>query len=756
MGGELESYVTSSRGARSLPRSLRTAIIFNLLVTLALLPVAGQSFDLAGLTGTVGAWLRWGVPLFNHWKFGADLTAIAIGSQGLAFVLQHLGMGGAAALTTAWKLPLVAANIVTALALYDIAKRVDAGHPARAAVLWLVSPVPIFVAVGFGDVEPLTVLAFVLAIDLILRRWLIGSGIVIGLGIGIEYLPVLVIVVVVFAVIARVLTRREATYICIATFVTTTACFFPIFLSNIGRVSLFAGLHSSTGVTSAIHNTVVGVRSPSLWLLFGDGSPGRAWIFVGGIACLGVAGGLAFHVRSRGGSRSQLQFFVTATAAMLLIVVLVDPGVLPQFSDLVFGGLCLLSLVIEIPAWSLIAGPFLQLLTGIIWVYGGSFDSFWYDMWVTTGNAGLNLPESATVATWAGIAGIVIIVLGVVVAVKPSEHTRNIPKRTSVVAVSIACAGSLFFGVWSAQPAYWQGVGPSGPRLLADFASMTAAPSLPIRHARSTMIVDLPRSQVPLPKRPAREQKPYVSVTMALNSLVVPHGVGNPYPLPAEVAVSFRSLAAGARVTALWVEVLVGRKSWSSPDSVKMGMLPVLFDGTKELQASNDRWLTPGWVAVTYSFPVLGDSLPKHMVWRLQGEKGVVWNGSSNQRWLVVAVRSMIFPLVVDGRMLDTYVSAPVPLPYHPAEQSAVDTGLPLRRRLSVRIPTRFVDDVRLSGAVLHWPTSSPIDVRTGPTALVLIGFVYITMVGVGSFSVAWFISACGERKYLLRRGLRR
>ena len=80
--------------ARRVPKSLGLAIGFNLMVTLSLLPVAGQAYDLAGLTGATAAWLRWGTPLFYHWKFGADMTAISLGAQGSAFILAHLGMGG--------------------------------------------------------------------------------------------------------------------------------------------------------------------------------------------------------------------------------------------------------------------------------------------------------------------------------------------------------------------------------------------------------------------------------------------------------------------------------------------------------------------------------------------------------------------------------------------------------------------------------------------------------------------------------------
>lgn len=736
--------MVSPRNGRRLPRSLRAAIVFNLVVTVALLPVAGQSYDLAGLTGTAGAWLRWGVPLFYYWKFGVDLIAIAIGAQGFGFVMQHLGMGGAAALTTAWKLPLVAANILTALALYDIAKRLDTRRPTLVPLLWLLSPVPIFVAGGFGDVEPLTVLSFVLATDLILRRRLVGSGIVIGLGIGIEYIPVLVLVVVIGAVGARLLTMRDAAFVYLSTFVTTAACFLPVFITSIGRQSLFGGLRSSAGATVVKHTAVVGARSSSLWELVGNVSPGRGWIIVGAVMCLAAAATLVVHARRRGGSRAQQQYFVAATAAELLIVVLLDPGALPQFSDLVFGGLCLLSLVISMPAWSLIVGPFLQLLTGVVWVYGGSFESFWYDMWATTGNAGWDLPQSVVVATWAGVAGIVIIVLGFVLAARPSDRVPAITGRVPILAALFACTGSLFFGVWSAQPAYWQGVGPNGPSVLPGFALMTAAPLLPVRFVRSSVLVDVPRGLLPGSTVSGHDVGPQLSLTLALKNLVVPAGVGFPQPLPARAAFSLQSQGAGAKVTSLWVEVLVGRPAWSTPSSVKAGPRPVLLSGNEKLVETSAHWVAPGWAMLTYALPVRNNSPAKHMLLSLQGGKGIVWNGSRSERFLLVAVRSMRLPFVVNGQTLNSHISAPPPSPYPPFAQEAVATGLPLRRHLTVRMPKRAPGDPTFESASLHWPLSVPVDSRSGPLALILMGLVYATVIGVGSVGGAWFISGGG------------
>jgi len=731
--------------ARRLPRSLRAGICFNLIVTVALLPVAGQPYDLVGLTGEAGAWLRWGLPLLNHWKFGINLAAMAIGAQGLGFILEHLGMGGAAALTTAWKLPLVAANVATALLLYDIGRRLDARQPALVPVIWLVSPVPIFVAAGFGDVEPLTVLMFVLTVDLILRRRQILAGAVIGLGVGVEYLPVLVLVVVIVAIGSGLMTKREGCQIGCSAIASTAVCFLPVILLSTGGASLLNGLGSSVTAANATNGPAVGARSSSLWLLLGGISPGGYWIIAGGVLCIATAVGLAFRARHCGDSRAQQKYFVAATGAMLLIVILLDPGALPQFSDLAFGGLCLLAVVICIPAWTLIIGPALQLLTGIIWVYGGSFESFWYDMWARTGDAGWSFPQSATVATWAGVTGVAVIVLGLILANWDFDRTRHTRMRMPVFAMVTAIAGSLFVGIWSAQPAYWQGVGSNGASVLPDFALLTASPVLPVRFQHRMMTAELPRRLWSLPKQFLGDKKPYISLSVGLNKSAGSRKTGYPQLLPAEEHVSLQPLDVDSNVTSLWVKVLVGRSSWSSPGKLKAGQLPVLLRGHDEVKASGVDWIVSDWAILTYALPIRSNSPGGHLLLRLRGGQGVLWNGSRSKRWVVVAVRSMRLRVVVNGAPVEAYLWAPSPSPYGAFEQAGVIEGLSVQRRLTVRLPKRSAGDLALRGANLHLPLSVPLDARTGPAVLVMIGVVDMAGIGVGGLGGGWLISAAGK-----------
>jgi hypothetical protein len=206
------------------------AMVVHALAALALMPVAGQPYDLAVLTGTSGAWLRWGVPLFDQWKFGFDLSVLAVGSQTLSFALEHLGLSGGAALAVAWKLPLVLADLLVGAVLVDLGRQLRSQRPGLVATLWLISPVPLWVSAGHGQVESLTVLAIVLALDLLLRHRPALAGIVLGLGIGIEYLPALVALVVAFWLYVGAIERRELYRFAAGCAGALAFCFGPPFL----------------------------------------------------------------------------------------------------------------------------------------------------------------------------------------------------------------------------------------------------------------------------------------------------------------------------------------------------------------------------------------------------------------------------------------------------------------------------------------------------------------------------------------------
>src|SRR5947208_15509325 len=94
---------------------------------------------------------------------------------------------------------------------------------------------------------------------------------------------------------------------------------------------------------------------------------------------------LAHKARNANSALDRRRLGILAAGGLLLCVSLFDPGALPQFSVLVIGGLCVVGLCVDLSPAVIILGPFLQLAAGLMFVYGGSFQSYWYDMWATTG-----------------------------------------------------------------------------------------------------------------------------------------------------------------------------------------------------------------------------------------------------------------------------------------------------------------------------------------------------------------------------------
>ena len=125
---------------------------------------------------------------------------------------------------------------------------------------------------------------------------------------------------------------------------------------------------------------------------------------------------------------------------------------------------------------AIVLGPALQLAAGFFYVYGGSFQSFWYDMWVTTGTSGWPFPQSAQVEGWASRLGAVVVALGLLF-VSSRMLGVGIPARLRIVtarsAIIAGALGTAFLATWSLQPVFWHGVGSHGPVTLADFTLIT-------------------------------------------------------------------------------------------------------------------------------------------------------------------------------------------------------------------------------------------------------------------------------------------
>ena len=698
------------------------------------MPVAGHPYDLASLTGTSGAWLRWGVPLFYNWKFGADLTALAVGSQSLAFILEHLGMSGAAAIAAAWKLPLVVSDLLVGVILLDLGKQLRCPRPGLIAILWLISPVPLWVSAGHGQIESLTVLAIVLSLDLLLRGRPLLAGVVVGLGIGFEYLPAFVALIVIFWLYASVIGRREVCSFVAGCAGAVVFCFGPALTTALGRTSLLGGLAFTASVASHPGRTKAASTSvgSSLWAMF-DLSPGPLWLFI----ALSTAAALMIVVARKARSADNTdckRLGILAAGGLLLCVTLFDPGVLPQFSVLVLAGLCLVGLCVDLSPTAIILGPALQLAAGFFYVYGGSFQSFWYDMWVTTGTEGWPFPQSVQAQELAARLGPVVITLGLLFV--PSRmRFANVSAQLRIVVVRSAIVagvlGTAFLATWSLQPAFWQGVGSRGPATLADFKAITATqPGEISTTPQGAQITFAPSSVLA-----AHESTVSPSLMLSVDA----------HPLFAQTEANSAKFGRGLKqtlaipgwqhekkqVNSLWVSTLIGRPNWQTQADV-VGDVPALALHGISVSSTEATWVAPGWAVVTYSISSSMVSprgqLKIGLQQNRQNRNVVEWNGNPHVRWVLVSLHSGAAMATIDGKRWHGSVTLPSPTPswWFQRTEAASIQGIALTPRLSFRV-TRVViggQDVSITAGSFTWPSQDALSGTISAPVLSALGVI--------------------------------
>ena len=734
-------------------------MVAHVLAAMALMPVAGQPYDLAVLTGVSGAWLRWGVPLFDQWKFGFDLSVLAVGSQSLSYVLQHVGLSGAAALAVAWKLPLVLADLLVGVVLVDLGRQLRCQRPGLVPTLWLISPVPLWVSAGHGQVESLTVLAIVLSLDLLLRRRPLPAGIVLGLGIGIEYLPALVALIVVFWLCVGVIERREVYRFIAGSAGALAFCFGPVLATYIGRTSLLGGLSYTAAVAShtgqAQGTTHAG---SSLWAVF-DLAPGPFWLVVALSTSIAFMVVLIRKASGTGSASDRRRLGILAAGGLLLCVSLFDPGTLPQFSVLVLGGMCLVALCVDLSPAAIILGPALQLAVGFLFVYGGTFQSYWYDMWATTGAGGWSFPQSGQAAGWASRLGAVVVTLGL--ALVPSRLVAvTVPSRLRVVvARSSIAAGALgiaFLAIWSLQPGFWQEVGSQGPSALADFATVTAsqpgALSMTPTHAQiafsSPEVLAARESAVPPSLELTVTARPYFAQTTA-SSALSGRGVAQKLKIPGWKR-------GKGQVRSLWVSVLLGRPAWRTRAKV-LGGVPELMVQGHPISLSETTWVTPGWAVVTYDVPASMVSPSGRLTLGLRENDGTgdltEWNGTPHVRWLLVSMRSGTATATIDNVRWHGLVTVPSPAAtwwYQGEEQASLQvTGLKARPSITVSRVAIGGQQAAVTGGSFAWPGSDGLDHTIHAPLLLALGVVD----GVALLGGSWILGrwAAGARRVRVR-----
>jgi len=557
-------------------RPILAALASGLVASAVLMPVTANPFDLALINGTANSWLSWHLDLFLYWKFGADYAFANVASACAARVLSAVGLSVPTAVHISFKLMLVAAYLLSALALWSISRQLRPRLSVPLVTIWLLSPAVIWVAAGHAQIEPVATAMALSSLWLVLRKHWLLAGIVCGLGAGFEYVPVVALVTVAIIVIAGRAPVKAGLRFALGLILTLMACFGPLLATSVARASLIQGV---VGHATA-HGGAIDLKPGSVWYLAGP--PVGAtfmeshWLWILAFVAVAAAAAAVFATR-----RGSLAAPFAASGVILVAATILNPSTLPQYSVLALCGLCLIALETDLSP-TLIFGP--PILTIVGFTFSGPVYVYFEDSdpKVFSQVAHL-LPQIPTVpaayvflATTAMALELLVVVVWMgrslrarhnvasTRSLNPLAHRRSllIPAAVQVVALAVAVA-------WTSQPQLWSHLLGSYPAQLFDTPYLTSQRSATSIEVRGTEI--RATFQTLLAQAAAHAQpSPTLVVDYSAQDLWkqeavggVPHSGRN-----VTIPVTLPSSRSALRVTSIDFMVLAHSPQWTTRGSV--------------------------------------------------------------------------------------------------------------------------------------------------------------------------------------------
>lgn len=690
------------------PRSkLKYAMLIHIVLAIVLVPVTAQTFDLLGLTGGSEAWVRWGFSPFYSSKFGFIVTILGVGAQGIRLCFEKLGFSGVAAQNIGWKLPLVTANLLSAGLIFRIGIKFGHSRPHIPAMIWLLSPVSIWVAAGHGQLEPLTIVSILGAIFLMLDGRLIWSGIITGIGVGIEYVPILVVLALFIVFITGNLDFRRLVSFGVAFTLTLVGNFLPFFTWARNSSGLVGGLHSSYAVTASKVSDLAAAASPSIWSFVpGEGS---WWILLYAVLviCMMVMGVV---VARRNRSRV-VEAGVAVACVCLIGLPLMDPGSLPQFADLSLAGFCVLAATFSVPSALIIFAPVFGLASGLLHVYGGNFDSYWYDMWRTTGSPGWLPPESLRAAVISSRVSVILTTVSLVYFLRSfycgvRENSGTHRGLKLALGSSGLMAGVLAF--WALQPSYWVGVINSHPSELPGYHHMIQQISGDVSKVKGAEYAVFPIDLVQAAN--SAVVKPDLRLIFEVKPLVTPSGVGHSVPISNSyhLDVNIKNwYSESSSVGSIWISLLFGTQVSSKSSLGSFSAPDILIKGAR-LNSVETKCVTIGWCLGTYAVPAndISSQGAIKIAFPVDTEQEHLWlNANDVGPWMRVFPRSGYISLESGHTILRRNFITTV----GNQGELAVDYQKGLVANLRIAVDGSPLPGLIMKGAAARWPPSSGI-----------------------------------------------
>ena len=669
------------------------AAAFHIGCAIVLVPITSHPYDLAVLTSNAQAWLNWGFSPFYNWKFGSDLAALAFLAQAFRASLAALGVPGIVALHIAWKLPLIAADLLTAGTIFRLAMKLNPGRASTLSALWLVNPVVLWVSAGHGQVESLAILCTLAALDLGLDGRLFAAGVVTGLGIGLEYFPLAVLgSVLIWWRGGHLSGRRPFAKYVLGLLISVALCYLPLAYDPTARAALVGGLTSSSGLSAGSVNSALAIwswfdyRLEGIWpLLF----------LIGGIVALGFSLRLARRGPAVG---------ITFLSVVLLMALLLDANTLPQFAPIAAAALWLLAMSVPVHPATLVMAPAAGLASYFFFLDSGTStaNAFFYDDWYATGVSLWHVPVSERAAVFLGH----VFSLGLLAAFAYAVVGWVRPGKWSWAAAH-ALSGGLcaVLVIWALQPALWSSAFAAAPDTnLPDFDYAAASRSGTIDSIGPDVFrVTYSESLLEAARKASTRPAPALRLTLgdiydrvgADRAMRVDEWPDRGLSLP-----NWTKLQSSVQF--MWVRLWLGSHAWSPASQPDLSSLRLDLSGTSVTPARSTIVSAQehgiGWALVDFRVPAGAVDSSGHLV-LLPRPSSLLWNGSPSGPWIRVSPAAGNVRALVQAKIMNASYEV------NPDGQGYLE-GLPAEGNFVIDLSAVQLDSFRVDAAVLRWPDS--------------------------------------------------
>lgn len=625
-------------------------IIAFLLISLPLVLLAANPFDLATITGPAARWLQWGSPFYLFTKFGLPYQALIISEVWSArFVAPILHISGVAAIHLTFKAPLLLAAIIAAILIEKLAVMVGLSHPRRLAALWLLNPVTIWVAAGHGQIEPVALALTLLALWLCFTNRWGAAGVIVGLGASFEYFPIIVVCVAVFAIYHRILPFRRSLRFFTGLTVSLLVFYGPLFLFPGGGSSILSGIFASGSQGPGV------IQTASLWSYLASG-PFSRFTSLWPITLLVFILVIGYLLRRSNHEQWERDALLLVGFTLVAFTVLY-PSSLPQFNLI-----CVMALILLVDRvrGAIAAIIFLPLISYIGFFFGTSMYQFYSDInpvvTVSPGVSGL-LPVFPN-DQYLSYAFTIIALYGYLFilsqARRATQHRNSLSRLTttqypgrqfrlwgqafSAIGIAVFTIPTALILIVACQPQFLSNVSTRGPSLIADYSSyVNPIGRYPMVLQGDGLVPNMPApQQMQALQRMHGRSRPQINIGVNVAPVINTNTQQGADLREGYLEIPNWTIMTRA-ASSLWVEFLMTAKTNGRAASLPFS---ISIANRRYSKPSQEMYTNPGWYVVVYRIPASSVTPSGRLSVRMESPDVYLDGSRSRSLW------AMVFPAV--------------------------------------------------------------------------------------------------------------